>query len=210
MSAPTSPFVTDPRRARDPGLKRFQFGQVVWIECPQCDGPAANSSMGAHCRRCGYMTIQHREPSSRQWARIALTDPLCSHCRSPLPQAPMPTGRMVDGKFKLRVRCTGCARSVDYPAQSAFPPQGPGGGGNWRPLYLRTLVSGHELAVDNLAHLDALEAWLGASLRERGPVAGLTMMARLPVWMKSATMRPKILRALRHLRERAKRAGIDE
>lgn len=210
MPAPTRPHVSDPRRARDPGLRRSQFGRVVWIECPQCDGPATNSSHGAHCRRCGYMTVQRRGSESASWGRIALDNPLCSHCRGPLPQRAMPTARMVDGKMKLRIRCPACAKTVDYPARYAFPPEGPGGGRIWRPLYLRTQVSGHELAVDNLAHLDALEAWLGASLRERGPVAGLTMMARLPRWMKTATMRPKIVRALRHLRARAQQAGIDE
>jgi len=64
--------------------------------------------------------------------------------------------------------------------------------------------------VDNLAHLAVLEDYLGAKVRERGPVRGLTMMARLPAWMKAATMRPKILRGLTHLRERAEKAGIDE
>ena len=210
MPAPTRPLVTDPRRARDPGLRRYQFGRVSWIECPQCDGPASNSSLGAHCRKCGCMTIQQREKPGTSWARIALTDPLCSHCRAPLPCGPLPTARAVDGKRLVRIKCRVCSKTVDYPATFAFPPNAPFDREVWRPLYLRTTVSGHELAVDNLAHLDALEAWLGASLRERGPVAGLTMMARLPAWMKSATMRPKIVRALRHLRKMAEQGGIDE
>lgn len=199
-----------PHRAADPGLKRHQFGQVTWIECPECDGPARNTAAGAACLRCGYHTIQNREPASSGWARISADDPLCSFCRTPLPQQAMPTGRTVDGKLKVRVRCSACAKTVDYPASIAFPPEGPAPTSRWRPLYLTTQVSGHTLAVDNLAHLDALEHWLGASLRERGPVRGLTMMARLPAWMKSATMRPKILRGLRHLRQQAKAAGIDE
>jgi hypothetical protein len=197
-------------RAVDPGLKRHQFGQVTWIECPECDGPARNTAAGAACLRCGYRTIQKREAFSSTWARISADDPLCSFCRGPLPQQAMPTARTVDGKLKVRVRCPACAKSVDYPAMIAFPPQGSSPAKVWRPLYLTAQVGGHTLVVDNLAHLDALEQWLGASLRERGPVRGLTMMARLPAWMKSATMRPKILRALGHLRERARQAGIDE
>ncbi|NCP17830.1 MAG: hypothetical protein GW855_01565 [Erythrobacter sp.] len=64
--------------------------------------------------------------------------------------------------------------------------------------------------MNNLAHLDALEDWLGAKVRERGPQPGLTMMAKLPRWMKASTNRDKVLRGLAQLRDRAQKAGIDQ
>lgn len=79
------------------------------------------------------------------------------------------------------------------------------------PLYLTATVGGEELWVYNVAHLDALAAWLGASLRERPGDDGLvnkTMMSRLPRWMKSAKNRPKILQALAKLRDTAIREGL--
>ena len=76
--------------------------------------------------------------------------------------------------------------------------------------YLETQVAGETLWVLNLAHLEALEDWLGAKVRERGPQAGLTMMARLPRWMKASTNRTKVLRGLAQLRELAEKSGIDE
>lgn len=75
--------------------------------------------------------------------------------------------------------------------------------------YLETQVAGETLWVLNLAHLDALEDWLGAKVRERGSQPGLTMMARLPRWMKVSTNREKVLRGLANLRERAEKEGID-
>lgn len=198
-------------RARDPGLKLGQIGRVTWVHCPKCDGPAKHDSRGAECLRCGYMTIQNTDPYSTRWVRIRQDDPRCVNCRKPLPTEAMPTGLMKDGELHVRVKCRNCGETVDY---RALPWSSPNGASRPEPtrlrLYLTTQVAGETLWVDNLAHLDLLEEYLGAKVRERGPVAGLTMMARLPAWMKASTARPKILRGLRHLRERAEKAGIDE
>jgi predicted RecB family nuclease len=64
------------------------------------------------------------------------------------------------------------------------------------------------LVVHNREHLEALETWLGAEHRQRGPVAGLTMMARLPRWMKAARAREDVLKALAELREQAQSEGL--
>lgn len=203
--------MTDHRRARDPGLRLGQIGRVTWVHCPKCDGPAKNDRRGAECLRCGYMTIQETSPASTRWARIRQRDASCVHCRAPLPAHAMPTALDKDGELHVRVRCSACGETVDYRASIAFPPEGASRAEPVRlPLYLTTQVGGETLWVDNLAHLAVLEDYLGAKVRERGPVRGLTMIARLPAWMKSATMRPKVLRGLRHLRERAEKAGIDE
>lgn len=197
-----------PHRARDPGVRLFQLGGVEWVHCPKCDGAARNGSQGVDCRHCGYMTIQKDYPEQR-WALLASDDQRCNFCRKPLDNHPRPTAREVDGKMLVRVKCGNCHETLDYPARYASPPTG------WKPdaklrLFLTAQVGGNTLWVDNLAHLDALEDYLSALVRERGPVAGLTMMARLPAWMKSASNRPRIVRALRQLRARAAKAGIDE
>ncbi len=157
------------------------------------------------------MTIQHPDTCSYRWGRIRQDDPLCGNCRKPLPVEPVPTGRKKGEEFYVRVKCPNCAQSEDYRAYYASPPKGASTSEPASlPLYLTTQVAGETLWVDNLQHLELLEEYLGAKVRERGPVPGLTMMARLPAWMKAATTRPKILRGLRHLRERAEKAGINE
>lgn len=203
----TSPPPAARHRARDPGVRLGELGRVTWVHCPRCDEAARSSGSGVDCRHCGYMTIQ-REARENRWARIAAGAPLCSFCRKELPAGPFPTRREVDGKLMVRVQCPHCRKTVDYPGTPAATPMDET---TVRlRLYLVAKVAGEELWVDNLAHLEALEEYLGALVRERAPQGGLTMMARLPAWMKSARSRPKILRALGQLRERAAKAGIDE
>ena len=191
------------------GGRLVSFGSVTWVHCPECDKAAKSDRNGVTCGHCGYMTIQDRDPGDWKWARLTSSKHLCSHCRKPLEDINRPTGRMIDDRLHVRVRCSHCSKTVDYPA---LPGRNPGARVRPRrlPLYLMTQVAGETLWVDNLAHLDALEDWLGAKVRERGPVPGLTMMAKLPRWMKVSTNRAKVLRGLAQLRERAEQAGIDE
>lgn len=68
------------------------------------------------------------------------------------------------------------------------------------PLWLRTPCRGEVLWAYNREHLDVLAAFAGATLRERAPQMAMTMVARLPVWMKSATHRRDVLRGIARLR----------
>lgn len=199
-------------RSRDPGVKLGQIGGPTWVHCPECDGPAKNGGFGTACITCGYHTV--RKPwMPGPWGRFKEFDPRCINCRHKLPAGLVVPTRFDEGFMKtfIRARCGHCGYTGVYRADPASPPAG---AAYEEPrlvgLYLTTRVSGHVLWVANLAHLDLLEDYLSASLRERGPVRGMTMMARLPQWMKSATMRPKVMRALAHLRERALKAGIRE
>lgn len=69
------------------------------------------------------------------------------------------------------------------------------------PLWLRTECCGGRLLwANNETHLDYLEGYIGAGLRDRtsGPAP---LSARLPTWMKSAN-RPQLVRALAEPRSR--------
>ncbi|MGV3480166.1 MAG: hypothetical protein ACO1O3_09475 [Sphingobium sp.] len=89
-----------------------------------------------------------------------------------------------------------------------------GGGDDGRfglPLYLTARIGKHRLWAYNVAHIDALIDYLSATLRERPAATSLrnkTMMSRLPAWMKAASARPHILRALSGLRADATRRGL--
>ncbi|MGH3658892.1 MAG: hypothetical protein ACRDUA_19740 [Micromonosporaceae bacterium] len=45
-----------------------------------------------------------------------------------------------------------------------------------------------------------MESYVSARLRERGEYVGMTMLARLPAWLKSAKHRTEILRTIGRLR----------
>jgi RNase P subunit RPR2 len=186
-------------------------GGAVLVHCPECDGGARLDGCGVSCGQCGYMTIQKVGERRARWVRPQQRAPRCSFCGTLLPERATPTGFEREGALMARVTCPACASAMDFPAYPASPPAGNRTAARAERsvrLYLTAQVAGRTLWVDNLAHLALLEEWLGASLRERGPVRGLTMMARLPHWMKAATNRPKILRALAALRAKAEEAGL--
>ncbi|MFG1943163.1 hypothetical protein [Nonomuraea sp. NPDC048826] len=72
-----------------------------------------------------------------------------------------------------------------------------------RPLWLRARCRGHVLWAYDAQHLDLLEAYVAAKLRERGgvaPGAPASLVERLPTWLKSAKNRAEISRTIRRLR----------
>jgi hypothetical protein len=72
------------------------------------------------------------------------------------------------------------------------------------PLWLRTGTRHGELWAYNLQHLDLIRRFVAADLRERAPWYDtgrkMTLVARLPAWMKRAKNRDEILRAVDRLR----------
>jgi hypothetical protein len=75
------------------------------------------------------------------------------------------------------------------------------------PLWLATPCCGEVLWAFNARHLEALEAYGLARLRERRRDAdhgwsNATFTSRLPKWIKSAKNRDEVEKALRHLKGR--------
>lgn len=70
------------------------------------------------------------------------------------------------------------------------------------PLWLRSECCGGELLwATNAAHLDYLEAYVGARLRDHVP-GPAPLSSRLPAWLTSAKNRDEVLRHLSRLRRR--------
>jgi endogenous inhibitor of DNA gyrase (YacG/DUF329 family) len=206
-------------RAEDPGIRLYQLAAVKWVHCPRCDGPAREAGHRLVCSRCSH--VEGGPPANpRRLRRVMLAKnrPVCEQksCGAPIPNHGTPVRGGGDGELHAKVKCPTCGHVGSYAAVAVTPSdvvRARGFAGlfqRWPPrrLYLSRRIGGHMLVVYNLPHLDALEIWLGARLRERGSVAGLTMMARLPRWMKSASARPLVMKALAELREQALREGL--
>ncbi|MEU8660875.1 hypothetical protein [Actinoplanes philippinensis] len=130
-------------------------------------------------------------------------DVVCPRCSA----RAVVTTRPVEGlrvlSWPRRFVCTACVSTASWP--SADPSSCWGGPEDpffrfrlWRTAELR---SGRILWAFNAAHLTLLEDFVGARLRERGPAAGhMTMIARLPAWMKAAKNRDEVSRALARMR----------
>ena len=75
-------------------------------------------------------------------------------------------------------------------------------------LWLKTDCAGHTLWAYNIRHLDFLEGFVAADLRERAyDVDGWharngTLVSRLPLWIKSAKNRDEVLKAVARLRNK--------
>ena len=75
-----------------------------------------------------------------------------------------------------------------------------------RPLWLQTSCCGHILWAYNSRHLDTLQFYIAADLRERtGPTMG--MLDRLPAWIKKADHRSEVLQAIERLRDQLRRSA---
>ena len=69
------------------------------------------------------------------------------------------------------------------------------------PLWLATDCRGHVLWAYNAEHLDLLERYVSARLRERGSIPGsMSLVERLPAWIKDSSHRRDVLSGIRRLR----------
>ncbi|TDD00626.1 hypothetical protein E1292_28190 [Nonomuraea deserti] len=171
------------RRFRDPGVRLWHFAREILVRCPRCDARALVAvhpgHRDGHTYAVGWLTAPHR-----------LTCPACGHVAAWTPQ-------------RWRVGA----------GDAYFTPRGvlavPAFGGAddpyfGLPLWLRRSCCGRVLWAYNAAHLELLEAYAAATLRERPrPAGSQSMLERLPAWMKSAGNRAEVLAAIRALRDAA-------
>ncbi|MFE2415529.1 hypothetical protein [Streptomyces hokutonensis] len=137
-----------------------------------------------------------------------------------------PRATLADFASSTLVRCPRCERIAHFERRPCTPPDAEGKryphtrlvcrscglcrintGPSDRPrpaLWLRTGTRHGELWAYNLQHLDLIRRFVAADLRERAPWYDtgrkMTLVARLPAWMKSAKNRDEMLRAVDRLR----------
>lgn len=104
-----------------------------------------------------------------------------------------PRSRLVCRSCGLCQIGTGAYRSSRYTSGCSYPT-----------LWLQTDTRHGELWAYNLPHLDLIRRFVAADLRERAPWYDhgrkMTLVARLPAWMKSAKNRDDVLRTVDRLR----------
>lgn len=111
--------------------------------------------------------------------------------------------RVVEREGARRAVCPACAWTrEDNPRTSTWGvPYDPYFG---LPLWLQAPCAGEVLWAFNGEHLDVLESYVAAGLRERPPgdARPQSMLERLPVWAKAAKNRDGVLAAIARLRAR--------
>ncbi|TCP55186.1 hypothetical protein EV191_102398 [Tamaricihabitans halophyticus] len=150
------------------------------------------------------------DPLVRLWRyadRILVRCPKCAGCASVLPE-PTTTARPGPSNPHRRLSCLGCGHTAGWTAPRHdnywIVPElnGPDDPYFGLPLWLRAeCCGGNVLWAYNAEHLALLESYLAARLRERGAYRGsMSLVERLPAWLKSAKHRTEALRTIRRLR----------
>ena len=99
--------------------------------------------------------------------------------------------------------CANCVLSASWSSRSRGSSWGVAVDPFFRlPLWLRAeCCGGHTLWAYNAAHLRLLEDCVAAKLRERSTIrTGMTLVAKLPAWLKAARNRKEILRTIAAVR----------
>lgn len=147
-------------------------------------------------------------------ARMLVVCPRCGGQAAVVPRPGLPPLRYHSELLyrPRRLACTGCGANAAWEAElSGGALVGVTLGGTedpffGRPLWLQTRCAGHVLWAYNERHTAELAAYVGASLRERGAArATMSMVARLPAWLKAAAHRDEVLAGLARLRALADR-----
>ena len=158
----------------------------------------------------------HGVPLARFTDRVLVVCPRCGGRALVVPRPGLPAPRSaMELLFQpRRLACAGCGAVADWKADTrdnALVGAEPGGTEDpffRRPLWLQTRCAGHILWAYSEEHIDALAAYVGAQLRERGGLSPTrAMFARLPAWMKTAEHRAEILAGLETLRALAGRSA---
>ncbi len=164
--------------------------------------------------------VRFRDPRSREvdfLRSIMVRCPACARCARVVP-APVADAGPGGGRTPFlprRLVCRGCGLSrggsgqvVRRYGRTDAPMTDPYVGAA---LWLQTETRHGRLWAYDLAHLDLLHRFVRASLRERAPWYDtgqkMTLIARLPAWIKHAKNRDEILRALARMRRSLVDAG---
>ncbi|MEU8232199.1 hypothetical protein AB0C12_21655 [Actinoplanes sp. NPDC048967] len=147
--------------------------------------------------------LRYRDPGTRSYDLAIDVDVVCPRCGGRAFVIAEPVDGVLALSWPRRFVCPGCGRSAFWePARRWSCWGGPTDPFFGLPLWLRTTCcGGRTLWAFNRAHLELLEGHLAAGLRERGTAGqGLTLLARLPAWLKAGRHRGEVLRALDRLR----------
>ena len=150
-----------------------------------------------------HPAVRFRDPLTGL-RRLAADDihVVCPGCGCRAVVRAQPGGCAFPMHWPRRFVCTRCVTAAEWKPK--------GGTSTWGrpvdpffrlPLWLRAgCCGGRTLWAFNEAHLTVLADHVGARLRERDPRRpGMTMVARLPKWLKSAKNRDEILRVITRL-----------
>lgn len=169
--------------------------------CPRCADMAVvvrakDTRVGSRvtCRGCGF---------AREGHQLAPDAPAIGHVtgRCPACGRKLAFDREIrSGTTNVAVHCNGCGRSSRHPVRFerwTDRPSAPQFRG--LDLWLQTECAGYTLWALEETHLDFLERYVAATIREQA-LGNSSLASRLPAWIKAARNRQTVLSGLVRLR----------
>lgn len=198
-------------------MKRFQdenkflgsFANEILVKCPKCDSKSAvkrENKIGCECGRC-YTTVFECKHCFYKLAEpvyqyIAYSRVYCNHCFEKYEFESQPLNNKPE---TYRVKCPHCNFQEEWKPKIKEVLQNSNINDGlekeqWYnfPLWFQKEVDGNIFWVYNQEHIDYLERYIEANLRERNSKANYTssLVARLPKFVKEAKNREKLLKII--------------
>ena len=185
---------------REEALRWLHVARVL-VRCPRCAGMAVvvrakDTSVGSRvtCGGCGFTREGHRlAPDAPAIGHVAGQCPACGR--------KLAFDRKIrSGTTNVAVRCDDCGTPSRHPVKFerwTERPSAPQFRG--LDLWLQTECTGHTLWALEETHLDFLERYVAATVREQAP-GNSSLASRIPAWIKAAKNRQAVLSGLVRLR----------
>lgn len=188
-------------RFSDENFSKYAFSDKILVCCPKCQKRAEVSfDRETHhkklfCSNCHYvekgdnLTFENRVKRN------------CDNCGEPI-LIDIETKQKID---TISVKCPSCGQTRDYkPSSTAkrllHKDTGDATDPHYGlPLWLQGDIKGDLFWAYNYEHLNYLKRYVAAKIRERASPTYMTLIARLPDFIKSAKNREKLLKLMEKL-----------
>ena len=195
------------KRFQDKNYKLGHFENKIYIKCPKCQLRAIVSKDESGCfsiRRIKCPNCSFTQIGRKQLYKVELNCK-CSNCVGDIKlRIPIVNKK----KEEIAVKCPKCGETNTYKPRNIKLERIYEANGNAAdpyfqlPLWLSQNVKGHILWAYNYEHPAYLKDYISADLREKHEWSGITMVEKLPVWMKSGKNRDVIIKAINKLEKK--------
>jgi len=183
-----------------------EFANEVLVCCPSCksqaqitnDNSSFNTKPKFHCSNC----YKHLEDDS--WYGPVVLSPKsknCDFCGSAISEVHQ---KGFERDVSIKVSCKNCGKTKPYDAEhlrivsDLRNPRDPHFG---LQLWLQSGFDGSILWAYNTAHLDFLEEFVSAKLREEKAVSRHSLTQTMPLFILKASNRTKLLKLISKMRK---------
>lgn len=190
----------------DDGQLLDDFASTIDVLCPECGQPATMIRTGAgsplpgfSCFACGFTVSSKTTAWFRPWQ--ARFKGRCEACGENYQREAARNRGTIPQTQVFRCECCGATGTAKLSSWQ-------GERGICEPCYGIELrwqmpVGSEILWAYNREHLEFLEAYIGADLRQREPNRNASLASRLPKWIKNAKNREDLRKTIRQLLAKA-------